>query len=59
MPKKGKPNKTENQEQQTPEFKKRRNKHSAVESNIHELEHCGLNRCPDYNSPQKSDSKLS
>ena len=47
MPKKGKPNKTENQEQQTPEFKKLRNKHSAVESNIHELEHCGLNRCPD------------
>ena len=47
MPKKGKPNKTENQEQQTPEFKKLRNKHSAVESNINELEHCGLNRCPD------------
>ena len=47
MPKKGKPNKAENQEQQAPEFKKRRNKHSAVESNIHELEHCGLNRCLD------------
>jgi hypothetical protein len=47
MPKKGKPNKAENQEQQAPEFKKRRNKHSAVESNIHELEHCGLERCPD------------
>lgn len=47
MPKKGKPNKAENQEQQEPAFKKLRNKHSAVESNINELEHCGLNRCPD------------
>lgn len=47
MPKKGKPNKAENQEQQAPEFRKVRNKHSAIESNIHELEHCGLDRCPD------------
>ena len=47
MPKKGKPNNAENQEQQAIEFKKRRNKHSAVESNINELEHCGLERCPD------------
>ena len=29
------------------EFKRLRNKHSAVESNINELEHRGLNRCPD------------
>ncbi len=47
MPKKGKPNKTEKQEEQSRLFKKLRNKHSAVESNINELEHCGLDRCPD------------
>ena len=47
MPKKGKANKEEHQEQQAPEFKKQRNKHSAVESNINELEQCGLDRCPD------------
>ena len=47
MPKKGKRNKTENTEETTPAFKKLKNKHSAVESNINELEHCGLNRCPD------------
>ena len=32
MPKKGKPNKAENQDQQTHELKKRRNKHSAIDS---------------------------
>jgi len=47
MPKKGKLNKKENEEEHRPEFKKIRNKHSAVESNINELEHRGLNRCPD------------
>ena len=47
MPKKGKPTKVEHQEQQAAEFKKGRNRHSAVESNINELEHCGLDRCPD------------
>lgn len=47
MPKKGKPNKVEQEEQQTKVFKKLRNKHSAVESNINELEYCGLDRCPD------------
>lgn len=47
MPKKGKPTKAEHQEQQVPEFKKLTNKHSAIESNINELEHCGLDRCPD------------
>jgi hypothetical protein len=52
MPKKGKPNKAETQEEHEPEFKKFRRKHSAVESNINELEHRGLDRCPDksYNS---------
>ena len=47
MPKKGKCNKTEKEEEHTPAFKKLRNKHSAIESNINELEHRGLNRCPD------------
>jgi transposase, IS5 family len=47
MPKKGKPNKTEKEEERQPLFKKLRNKHSAVESNINELEHLGLDRCPD------------
>lgn len=47
MPKKGKPNKDEKQEEQGREFKKFRAKHSAVESNINELEHRGLDRCPD------------
>jgi hypothetical protein len=47
MPKKGKPNKQEKEEEHTSNFKKLRNKHSAVESNINELEHRGLDRCPD------------
>jgi transposase, IS5 family len=47
MPKKGKPNKIEKEEESQPKFKKLRNKHSAIESNINELEHRGLNRCPD------------
>lgn len=47
MPKKGKLNKKEVEEEQKPIFKKLRNKHSAIESNINELEHKGLDRCPD------------
>jgi len=47
MPKKGKKNKEEQQRESHPQFKKLRNKHSAVESNINMLEHHGLNRCPD------------
>lgn len=47
LPKKGKCNKEEAKEQHKSIFKKLRNKHSAVESNINELEHRGLNRCPD------------
>lgn len=47
LPKKGKCNKTEKEEELKPKFIKFRNKHSAVESNINELEHRGLNRCPD------------
>jgi IS5 family transposase len=47
MPKKGKCNKAEKAEEKQPLFKKLRNKHSAIESNINELENRGLNRCPD------------
>jgi len=47
MPKKGKKNQEEKKIESTPLFKKLQNKHSAIESNINELEHRGLNRCPD------------
>ncbi len=47
MPKKGKLNKKEYEFEHRRKFKKLRNKHSAVESNINELEHRGLDRCPD------------
>ncbi len=47
MPKKGKKNKEEKEEEKKPLFKKLRNKHSAVESNINELEHSGLDKCLD------------
>jgi IS5 family transposase len=47
MPKKGGLNKTEQEQEHQPTFKKLRNKHSAVESNINELECRGLDRCPD------------
>ena len=47
LPKKGKCNKTEAQEEQKSLFKKLRHNHSAVESNINELEHRGLDRYPD------------
>jgi hypothetical protein len=47
MPKKGKCNQTESDREHQKIFKKLRNKHSAVESNIHSLETRGLSRCPD------------
>ncbi len=47
MPKKGKLNQTEKQEENDRRFLKAKNQHSAIESNINELEHRGLNRCPD------------
>jgi hypothetical protein len=51
MPKKGKCNKAEREEENTRSFTKLRRKHSAVESNINELEHRGLDRCPDRTYP--------
>lgn len=47
MPKKGKRNKQETIQEHDPKFIKLRNAHSAVESNINQLNHNGLNRCPD------------
>jgi IS5 family transposase len=47
MPKKGKCNKEEQAEENQRSFRLLRNKHSAVESNINELEYRGLDRCPD------------
>jgi IS5 family transposase len=47
MPKKGKCNKIEQSEEDHRSFKLLRNRHSAVESNINELECRGLDRCPD------------
>ena len=47
IPKLGKRNKKEEEEEHSPWFKRFKNKHSAVESNINELEHRGLDRCPD------------
>jgi hypothetical protein len=47
MPKKGKCNQTELEREHQKVFKKFRNRHSAVESNIHSLETRGLSRCPD------------
>jgi len=51
MPKKGKCNKAEREEETTRIFIKLRKKHSAIESNINELEHRGLDRCPDKGYP--------
>jgi IS5 family transposase len=47
LPKKGRHNKEDKERESGPEFKKLRNAHSAVESNINMLEHHGLNRCMD------------
>ncbi|MEK7749922.1 MAG: ISNCY family transposase, partial [Planctomycetota bacterium] len=47
MPKKGKKNKAEEEEESSKTFKKLRHKHSAVESDINRLEYHGLDRCPD------------
>jgi transposase, IS5 family len=47
IPKLGKRNKNEQEEEHGTTFKRLKNKHSAIESNINELEHRGLDRCPD------------
>ena len=47
MSKKGKRNKDETAQETDKKFVKLRHKHNAIESNINELEHRGLNRCMD------------
>ena len=47
MPKLGRLTETEKEEENSRSFKKLKNKHSAIESNINELENRGLDRCPD------------
>lgn len=47
IPKLGKRNKQEQEEETSRSFKRLKNKHSAIESNINELESRGLDRCPD------------
>jgi len=47
MPKKGKLNQVEREQEHERKFKKIRNQHSAIESDINGLEHRGLDRCPD------------
>jgi IS5 family transposase len=47
MPKPGKKTLAEKEEESSEEYKELRRAHSAVESNINQLEHNGLDRCPD------------
>ena len=47
MPRKGKKTSAQQEEEQEKTFVALRNRHSAVESNINELEHSGVNRVPD------------
>ncbi len=47
MPKRGKKSLRQEEEESTDVFQQKRRAHSAVESNINQLEHNGLDRCPD------------
>jgi len=47
MPKRGRRNQVEEEREQKRSFRQLRHRHHAVESDIHCLEHHGLNRCPD------------
>jgi len=47
LPKKGRHSKEDKERESNPAYKKLRNAHSAVESNINMLEHHGLNKCMD------------
>ncbi len=49
LPKLGKHTAKEKEMEDSKFFKRLKNKHSALESNINELEHLGLDRCPDRN----------
>jgi len=47
LPKKGKKTKAETEEESRKDYRQLRNRHSAVESNINELEQGGVNKVPD------------
>jgi hypothetical protein len=47
LPKLGRRTASEREREENPNIKLLKNRHSAIESNINELEHRGLNRCPD------------
>jgi len=47
MPKLGRRNKAEEAEELSAPFKRLKNRHSAIESNINELDNRGLDRCPE------------
>ena len=47
MPKKGRRNAAEREREGTRRWKKIKNRHSTIESDINSLEHHGLDRCPD------------
>ena len=49
LPKLGKQNAKDKELGKNKKYKHLKNKHSAIESNINELEHRGLDRCPDRN----------
>jgi len=49
LPKLGKLTAEEKELEKSKPFKQLKNKHSAIESNINELEHRGLDHCPDRN----------
>ena len=51
MPKRGKKNATETEQEHTKQFVALRHAHSAVESEINSLEHHGLDRCLDVGLP--------
>lgn len=51
MPKLGKRTHEELEQEHTSGFKRLKNAHSAIESNINELEHRGLDRCPNRGYP--------
>ena len=47
MPKKGRRSQADQARETQKTFRRLRQQHSAIESNINALEHHGLNRCPD------------
>jgi hypothetical protein len=51
MPKKGRCTSEQKKLEEAPIFKRLKSKHNAIESNINELEHRGLDRCPNRDQP--------